>query len=1001
MHFLLSILISISLVHHLFGQEWLNTSTGIPTPSSVFNDHFGRSISMDGNYAAIGSPQNDEANLNSGKVLIFEKIDGDWNLLQELFSPTAGQDEYYGSVVLLKYNYLFVCTPRLDLNGIESAGGVFVYKLVDNVWTYINLITASDAQYGTQLGSSIAYNGNILAIGAAYLNSGAVYIFNDPTIPSSQIKKIVLDESEIPDRFGVAVELNSSNLFITDSNCGLGANRGAVFVYDLENFIRTAKLVSSPENNFYFGLSLSATETELAVGSPYVSNPDLSYGSVFLYKKPDGGWENASENVRLSSVSSNDYGAYGHSVLLSDTSLIVGSDGGIILNFYDKPDNGWSIASSKFTLKETELTYIHRYGYSFATNGTDVFVGAYNLNVPDESSGAVYKYKKTGLEWSTIEQEGVLTDLSFFASSSNFGYDVDMDGEYAVIGAPHDDDVGEDAGAAYVFKFANNSWQKIAKLTASDGAAGHLFGSTLAISDETIIIGSPQTDVAYNNGDYISGKVYIFKKPQGSEWSDSNESEVIPRINNTKAGAFGHRVDIHGNLVAISHYRSGSSDEIGEIYLLEKNASHWELIASLSPSPNSVRLFGSEISLGNNLLAVSGTISGNSFSGSVLLFEKPSGGWTDATQNAVLTPSDPIQINEFRKTDIDNNTIIIGATQRYPEGFTGAAYIFEKSGDRWISSNETIKLIPEGEAANSRFGYGVALSGNFAAVSSSTINSENGKVLLFRKIDNQWESTPYFSLEMPITGVTNRFGFTMDMDGDHLVVGAPGANTESGNGSGSIEFYLKQPSVLQVTSSTPNGEYNIDDIINVKVIYSHPINTIGEPTIQMALDNNIVRDAQFKNVTNETEVNFEYKIQENDFSDDLDYTSLSAISIPLGGSIKSKIANLESYNRLPAPGSYHSLSGSKSIVVNGEVIVGIAEDTESRINVYPNPFQEQLFITGEYIREIEILSSNGASVYTTSSRELRKIATEKLPLGVYILKITTEREIVLKRIVKR
>jgi hypothetical protein len=998
MKFLILLTIFTCSIFQLFGQEWFHVTSGIPEPSIAFDDHYGKSNTMEGNVAVIGAPQNDESNLNSGKVFIYEKIEGNWELVEELFSETSGQGEYFGTVVLLKDGFLFVSAPGLDVNGLEFAGGVLVYKKIDAAWTYLTTIIANDAHAYAQLGTSIAFNGNILAVGAAYSNSGEVYVFNDPASSFSQVTKIVLDPAEIPDRFGISVALNSTELFIGDSNCGQGSNQGAVFVYDLVNFNRSAKLVSSPESNFNFALSLSATETELAVGSPFITNADFSYGAVFLYEKPAGGWVNGIEDVQLSPVLSDDYGAYGQSVLLSDTSLIVGSDGGIALDFYDKPEDGWSPTAVKFTIRETELTYVHRYAYSFATNGTDLFVGAYNLNTPQESSGAVYTYKKTSILWSSIEPVKILAEPTLSSSDSFFGYDVDINGDYAVVGSPQDDGSGNDAGAAYVYKLTGSSWQRIAKLTASDGIPGDRFGSSVAISGEMIVVSAENADVNPNDGNYVTGRVYVFRKPSGNEWSDSHESEIIPRID-LKRGAFGHRVDVEGNLVAISHFREGSSDEIGNVYLVEKNGSTWELRAKMSPSPNTVRLFGNEICLADNLLTVSGVFVGY-YPGTVLLYEKPVTGWVNATQSAILRPSDPIVIDNFgRSVAIDNNTILIGASQVSPAGFSGAAYIFEKSGDHWINATETSKLLSEGEVAGSRFGSAVALSGNYAAVGSSTVNSGNGKVLLFRKIADQWETSPYTSLEMSSSGGTNQFGYSMAMEDDHLIVGARGASTLNGISSGSAEFYIKPPTVTHVTSSTADGTYKIDDLINIKVTFSHPVVVTGNPIIQIALDNSVVQTAQFKNISNGNEINFEYKVQENDFSDDLDYTTVNALALPAESSIKSGIINQDSYNTLPVPGSLNSLGASKSIVINGEYIVGIPEDPSSDIEVYPNPFKEYIRVSGSDIRSIELFSTNGTS-FLTSSQNFSEVITPNLTSGIYILKITTGKSLIFRKILK-
>jgi len=754
---------------------------------------------MEGNVAAVGAPQNDEANLNGGKVFIYEKVGTNWQLVEEFFSDTGGQNEYFGSEVLLKNGYLFVSAPGRDFNGVEALGGVAVYKKVSGTWTYLNTLVPSDNSPLTQFGTSIAFNGSILAIGAAYSNGGAVYIFNDPTSQASFVTKILLDAAETPGRFGVSLAANSTTLFVGDSFCGQSSNLGAVFVYDVSNFSRIAKLVSSPTENFYFATCLSATETELAVGSPYVTNPDFSYGSVFLYKKPAGGWVDAAEDVRFSSMLSDDYGAYGSSIFLTDASLIIGTDGGTALDFYDKPAGGWSAAAAKFTWSEDELTVEERYGSSFATNGTDVFVGAYHQNVINESSGAVYQYTKGNSEWSSLEPAGILREYSISASESSFGFDVDIDGQYAVVGSPYDDKLGKDAGAAYVFKLVGNEWQKMAKLSASDGKTGDYFGFSVAISGERIIISAREADRIVNNGVSTYGKVYVFQKPSGNEWSDSHESDVIDRVDDLKEGSFGYKVDIKGNLVAISHFREGGSDEIGKVYLLEKVGAAWQLKATLSPTANTVRLFGYGITLDEGLLAVSSTFE-IGFRGAVLIFEKPASGWTDATQNAILSPSDPTFSDGFgTSVAIDDNTIIVGGTQPYPSDLTGAAYVYEKTAAHWVNATETVKLLAEAEAPGSRFGFSVALSGDLAAVGSIKTNAGNGKILLFRKTDDEWETAPYAFLEMPSSGGTNEFGYAMDMGGDHLAIGATGASSSSGKGAGSVEFYTTQPPVVATT----------------------------------------------------------------------------------------------------------------------------------------------------------------------------------------------------------
>ncbi len=64
------------------------------------------------------------------------------------------------------------------------------------------------------------------------------------------------------------------------------------------------------------------------------------------------------------------------------------------------------------------------------------------------------------------------------AADDYFGYSVSISGDYAIVGAYYDDDSGSNSGSAYIFKRDGTSWGEQAKITASDGAAGDLFGAS-------------------------------------------------------------------------------------------------------------------------------------------------------------------------------------------------------------------------------------------------------------------------------------------------------------------------------------------------------------------------------------------------------------------------------------------------------------------------------------------------------------------------------------------
>ena len=116
-------------------------------------------------------------------------------------------------------------------------------------------------------------------------------------------------------------------------------------------------------------------------------------------------------------------------------------------------------------------------------------------------SGSAYVFVRSGTSWS---QQAKLTAANA-AARDQFGRDVAISGDTAIIGARFID-AGNFSGSAYVFVRSGTSWSQQAKLTASDAAAGDLFGRSVAVSGDTAVIGARLDDDA---GD-ASGSAYVF-----------------------------------------------------------------------------------------------------------------------------------------------------------------------------------------------------------------------------------------------------------------------------------------------------------------------------------------------------------------------------------------------------------------------------------------------------------------------------------------------------------
>ncbi len=108
------------------------------------------------------------------------------------------------------------------------------------------------------------------------------------------------------------------------------------------------------------------------------------------------------------------------------------------------------------------------------------------------------------------------------AEDDGFGISVSLDGDTAVIGAPGSGSTGsgeedwiDGPGAAYVFRYAGEAWGPEKRLTAFDGAPEELFGYSVAMSGDTVVIGAPRSGTTeFVDG---NGAAYVFRH-NGASW---------------------------------------------------------------------------------------------------------------------------------------------------------------------------------------------------------------------------------------------------------------------------------------------------------------------------------------------------------------------------------------------------------------------------------------------------------------------------------------------------
>lgn len=371
------------------------------------------------------------------------------------------------------------------------------------------------------------------------------------------------------------------------------------------------------------------------------------------------------------------------------------------------------------------------FGYSVSISGDTAVIGAHRHGLSGDSRfGAAYVFvrnpdalpcSETGSADPWCQEAKLLA--SDAGDKDRFGFWVAIDGDTVVVGARQDDDAGSNSGSAYVFVRSGTTWTEEAKLTASDATAGDRFGTSVAISGDTVVIGAGEADGVGVD----SGAAYIFTRA-GTIWSEETK---LTAADAAEGDSFGHYVAISGDTALMAaQYDDDKGNNSGSAYLFIRNSAAVACAETASIDP-----------------------------------------WC---QQAKITASDGAEGDWFGgRVALSADTALVGAPFGTGiESGTGAAYIFTRSGASW---SEQAKLIAADGNAGDTFGFGLALSGDTAIISSdgdSDLYDSAGSAYVFIRSSGVWdEQQP--KLVASDGAADEFFSWGIGVSGDTAVIGAP------------------------------------------------------------------------------------------------------------------------------------------------------------------------------------------------------------------------------------
>jgi len=381
------------------------------------------------------------------------------------------------------------------------------------------------------------------------------------------------------------------------------------------------------------------------------------------------------------------------------------------------------------------------FGFSTAIDGDTLVVGAKEadgVGYPLLNSGAAFVYQRNDVNLNQWDQVAKLTSADL-QKDDDFGYSVAISTDIIVVGARLEDGGPGDplpaSGAVYIFERnfgGTDNWGQAAKLTPDDVDPSDVFGQSVSISGDTLVVGSFLEDGGAGNPLLDSGAVYIFERNQGGpgNWGAVKKlaaSDAQPGDN------FGSSVAIHGDTIVVgAQWEDGGAgdpqDRAGAAYVFERNEGgpdQWGETARLSAAvPDEDDYFGSAVSLFGDVIAVGayqydgGPGNPKEESGGVYLFGRDTGGIGQWGLIKVLAPGDVDPGEHFGESlAISEHFVVAGSTEQlgispYPIYNAGAVYLFEKDAGGTDNWGQTRKFIEGDPHINNLFGDSVAVSGH-------------------------------------------------------------------------------------------------------------------------------------------------------------------------------------------------------------------------------------------------------------------------------------------------
>lgn len=711
-----------------------------PSGDGALFDRFASAVAISSDIAIVGAPNDDIGGAaDRGSAYVFVFVDGGWRFEAKIIAPDGTEGDVFGSSVALEGNLAVIGAPGDDLGSAESQGSAHVFERTEAGWEHRAKLIASDGAAYDNLGKSVAVAAATILIGAPShdgpgdFGRGSVYAFEPSGGGWSQQAKLLADAGPSFQRFGVSLAFGGNTAVV-----GVESDSAYVFVRQGDGTWTLQTRLAAPATNSLFGNAVAISGDVILIGAPGEAiGPGASQGAAHVYVRENGLW---TRRQRLNADDPASFVYFAGAVAIEGGTAVIGATRGSAAYVFKLQEGVWA---QEERLTAGQQPAPDEFGYTVAIGGGRVFIGAPSgaVGANTYGQGFLHVIVSSGGNW----MEQARLDAGNGHSHKRFARSVALFGDTAVIGVPN---FRQGRGCVYVFRRAGRAWIREALLTPPDAESYDYFGTSVAISGDTLMVRT-------------SAAVYVFAFRDG-QWLPTQ------RLDASSGNPFG---DQGAGIALFQDTALVGAEGIGVAYVFERLDQQWVLRQQLAPQdagPGSG--FGYSVALRENKAIIGAPLGG---SGSAYIFEHIGDSWIQRTK---LVPSiASFELSYGASVGISGRTAVVGTPGDDIGGRTnqGSASIYLDTGDSWAFLR---KLSDAGGGEYDNFGAAVELDGSTLLVGSPGFGpvGDEGSVFLYSRAGVDWLLRA--NLVSQTGGTGQAMGRSLGLFHDSALAGAPEFN---------------------------------------------------------------------------------------------------------------------------------------------------------------------------------------------------------------------------------